>query len=92
MVLNLTIGPGPQDYRENILSICQELPAVFKLSKKKFGTKWHTVYQKKFLEKKDFEDSSFDEITGKISRKWDDFIKDELPRINSHFEIKGPIP
>ena len=52
---------------------------------------WYTVYQKKFLEKKDFEDSSFDEITGKISRKWEDFIKDDLPRIHSHFESKGPI-
>ena len=86
LVLNLHIGPGPQQYREKIYQFCQQQPALFKPSNRKFATKWNVVFQKKFLDKKDFEDKTFEELKEKIDKAWSSFIANELITINTEFE------
>jgi len=86
LVLNLHIGPGPQQYREKIYQFCQQQPALFKPSNRKFATKWNVVFQKKFLDKKDFEDKTFEELKEKIDKVWSSFIANELITINTEFE------
>jgi len=92
LVLNLGIGPGPQEYREKIRDACMLNPSLFKLSGRKFYRKWHTVFQKKFLDRKDFEDTQsgnvveFEVICSKIEKKWNDFLTNDLSKIEEHFQ------
>jgi hypothetical protein len=85
VVLKLYIGPGPQEYREQLLEICLKNKSLFKLADRKFGRKWHAVYLKKFLEKRDFENNSFEELTDKLKNRWEDFIQADLKNISFHF-------
>ena len=90
--LRLYIGPGPQDYRERLFNVCEKAPSIFKLMERRRGTKWHAVYQKKFLERKDFDSISIEEssetpdIMSKISKKWDEFVNNDLGKIDDHFK------
>ncbi|MFC2067207.1 PD-(D/E)XK nuclease family protein [Chloroflexota bacterium] len=89
--LRLIIGPGPQEYREQLFNVCRKAPNIFNLVERKRGIKWNTVYQKKFLERKDFADISLEEssehidIVAKISKKWDEFVNNDLVRMDEHF-------
>lgn len=92
LVLGLYIGPGPQEYRNKLFAICEKEPNLFKLVNRKHGMKWHAVYQKKFLEKKDYEEftteNSVDSVDlfEKVSKKWKDFIESDLLKIEEHFK------
>jgi hypothetical protein len=84
--INLYIGPGPEDYRKRLFDLCCENPGLFKLTQRKFGTKWHSVYQKKFLIKKDIADATISDLSELIDKKWDDFIGGDLLKISEHFK------
>jgi len=84
--LHLYIGPGSQDYREKLFRICNKSPQLFKLTQRKFGSKYHAVYQKVFLTKKDIENLLFEELKMKIDTKWDDFISGDLIKIHDHLK------
>lgn len=87
LFLSLYVGPGLKEYRKTLLEFCQKQPALFKQSKSNYiGVKWHAVFQKKFLEKKDIEESTFEELSEKIDKTWDAFTSNELIKINKHFE------
>ena len=83
--LNLYLGPGPDEYRNKLFDFFCREPGLFKLAQRKFGTKWHCVYQKKFLSKKDKEDATISDISAIIDKKWDDFIGGDLQKIIDHF-------
>lgn len=85
--LRLYIGPGPQQYRDELLKFCQQNPPLFNLSERKYyGVKWHAVFHKKFLTKRDSEDATIEELSGKIEEIWSAFTSKELIKINKHFE------
>jgi len=87
--LHLYIGPGPHNYRDSLYQICKKVPSLFNLTKrKKFGLKWHAVYQKVFLTRKDVEDSLFEDMTIKIDKKWNDFISKDLIKIHDHLKTE----
>jgi len=56
------------------------------LTQRKFGSKYHAVYQKVFLTKKDIENLLFEELKMKIDTKWDDFISGDLIKIHDHLK------
>lgn len=85
LVLNLYIGPGPKNYRQKLFDFCCKNDSLFKLTKRKFGTKWHSVYQKRFLIKKDFVDATFEDLSTIIDKKWNDFISNDLIKIHEYF-------
>jgi len=88
--INFYIGPGDKDYRKNLFDMFCKDASLFKLTQRKFGTKWHSVYQKRFLSKKDLEDATFSDISDAIDQKWDEFLKRDLPRIEEHFKKHWP--
>ncbi|MCG7853155.1 MAG: hypothetical protein MIO92_11600 [Methanosarcinaceae archaeon] len=53
---------------------------------RKPGIKWHAVYQKEFLRKKDFEDDDSNARITKLEKKFDEFINNDLPLIQKHFQ------
>ena len=59
---------------------------MFKLADRKFGIKWHAVFQKEFLQAKDFEEDDHDEMKKKIDKKFDEFIDHDLHQIQDYFQ------
>jgi len=83
--LRLYIGPGDGDYRNKLQDFFLKNKKLFKLVDRKFGTKWHAVYQKEFLRKKDFEDDESEKMKDKIGKKLEEFMESDLPSIHEHF-------
>jgi len=86
LYLNLYIGPGSTEYRQKLFDFCCKNDSLFKLTKRKFGTKWHAVYQKRFLLKKDYIDATYEDLSTIIDKKWTDFISNDLVKIHKYFE------
>lgn len=86
VALRLYIGPGESDFRKNLINMFLKNKKLFKKADRRFGTKWHAVYQSDFLRKKDFEDSDMGEMKAKLDRKFDEFINSDLPLIEEHFQ------
>lgn len=84
--LKLLIGPGIEEYRKRLLDVCCKDSSLFKLANRKFSTKWHTVYKKRFLAKKDIEDTDLSEFSDIIDKKWNDFLQKDLFKIEEHFK------
>jgi len=86
LALRLYIGPGEQGYRTRLIEFFKKDPALFKLAVRTFGKKWHAVYQKEFLRKKDYENSTMDDLKPLIDKKLSEFLNEDLVKINTCFE------
>lgn len=84
--LRLYIGPGDENYRQKLIEFFLKNKNTFKLADRKFGTKWHAVFQKEIVQSKDFEDDDHEEIKKKIDKKLDEFFKHDLPEIQDYFK------
>lgn len=84
--LYLIIGPGPVEIREKINNIAKENTKLFNTANRKFTKKWFSIYKKKWISKKNFEDLDITEVRKIIGKKFDSFKKEDLPRIEE--EIK----
>ena len=73
---------GSVAYREKAFSLYS---ALFKLIDRKFGTKWHTVYQIKLLRKKDFDEKDSEELKESISKKLSEFFENDIQKIEKYF-------
>jgi hypothetical protein len=83
--LRLYIGPGDNDYREFLRQFFIKKKDLFKLVDRKFGVKWHTVYQKRILTKRDFEEKDDDELKATTGKKLREFFEKDLPKIENYF-------
>ena len=45
-------------------------------------TKWQSFYRMHFLNKKDFEDATLEDLIPLIERKWQQFLENDLPKIH----------
>jgi len=85
-VLRLYIGPADDDYRDMLKELFLKDKKLFKLMDRKFGAKWHAVYQKEFLNKKDYADDDLESMLAKIEKKFNDFTNNDLKLIQTHFQ------
>ena len=83
--MKLYIGPGDTDYREFLRQFFLKKKDLFKLIDRKFGTKWHTVYQIKLLRKKDFDEKDSEELKESISKKLSEFFENDIQKIEKYF-------
>ena len=86
LVLRLYIGPGDRELRGKLLDFFKAKSELFKHADRRFGKKWHAVYQKEFLRKKDCEDKNIEDLKPIIKKRFDDFLKEDLKNINNYFE------
>ena len=85
LVLNLYVGPGEKEYRDKLLQFFKDNKDLFKLAgRKNIGTKWHAVYQKKFLKKNDYIDATIEDLKTIIDPKWKEFYEKDLKIISSY--------
>ena len=86
LFVKLLIGPGDDEYRKKLFDICSKNSPLFKLTQRKtFGTKWQTVYQKRFLSEKDFDNAEMSDLSETIDSKWNELVNKDLPKIEEHF-------
>jgi len=88
LFLKLVIGPGDQEFRAKLIELFRQDKGFYKRAYLELRQKWHTVYTKEFMQKKDYEDTDIVDIRGKIARKFNDFIKTDLVKINNFFKEK----
>lgn len=79
--INFTIGPGRDEVRQLIFQTAREHPHLFQRARKRLFPKWTTIYVKRFLTKRDYEDADIEGLAGKIRHHWDEFISRDLPNI-----------
>jgi hypothetical protein len=80
--LLLYIGPGPQQIRQRLYDTAGERGAPFKRSSA-FGSQWNRIYSRPFLNGRDYDSPTFEEITAKIKEQWQRFIATDLPLIKA---------
>ena len=83
-VLRLYIGPGDTEIRNKLHHIAKMDTKLFNFSDRKLGSKWLTIYQKDYLKTKDYEESDRVEIEQAITRKFEVFVSEDLPKIEKH--------
>lgn len=81
IALRLLIGPGPDEVRKVIYHITEEFPQVFRGGSKRLYTKWTTVHVHRLVTRRDFEDADYENLTEKVRRSWDIFVKRDLRAI-----------
>ena len=84
MFLYSPIGPGPKEYRENLLNMFKLDKKLFALTERKFAKKYHAVYQEVFLAKNDYEGTEIETIYETLDEKWLKFIENDYLRIEKH--------
>ncbi len=86
LVLRLIIGPGETPHRKALHDLFMMDKGFFGHADRTVGKKWHTVWQKNILTKKDMDAATFDDISGKIESRLDEILSKDLPRITTHFQ------
>ena len=81
LTLKLIIGPGPQEIRQKVHQCALNNQSIFKGLSKKLYQKWTQIYKKEIFKVKDFEDTDSQILLSRLEKKWNDFLKDELPVI-----------
>jgi hypothetical protein len=76
--LKLLIGPGPDKTREVIFQCAMNNQPPFKPQSKTLNKQWNEIYNTNVLSAKFLEDSSEDDIQGKIEEHWEKFVQNDM--------------
>lgn len=78
LVLKLIIGPGQQEFRENIFNEINRdpTPVPFKINKS-LGTKWTQIYRRQIVDKKQMMEEDFESLKKIINAKLEEFFKQD---------------
>jgi hypothetical protein len=79
--VKLIVGPGRADIKARLVAMAERSDA-FNLSGRR-GTKWQTLFSRSLLPGKRTGEMELEEIEGRIRREWNQFVVQELPRINA---------
>jgi hypothetical protein len=85
LLLNLYIGPGPLEIRQKLHALAVEKQQFF-TSTKTLNRQWNKIFGHSFLQSRDYEDASLDDLAEKIKSTWDQFIIGDLEKIKSILE------
>ena len=86
LALRLYIGPGENTFRQKLFEFLSSKKDLFSLTNRTLSKKWHCVYQKEFLKKKDFEEKDYSELESLVITKWNEFVKEHLKEIDKYIE------
>lgn len=78
--LHLVIGPGPIEIREKLYAMAEQYREFN--AYRVLGSKWNTILQLYFVNKKDYEVTDFEAMETLINTKWAQFLEQELPKID----------
>lgn len=79
--LVLYIGPGPEKIRQELFTLAQANTPLFRTQSKSLNQKWNSIYSKKILQMKDYEDEQSENLEPKIKEAWRNFQQNDLLKI-----------
>ena len=79
--LNIYIGPGPERIRAKLFELARSHSHIFKTQSKSLNQKWNSIFSRKYLHPKDYEEASDEFLTDKINKTWNEFVTGELSSI-----------
>jgi hypothetical protein len=79
----LVLGPGPDHIRQRLFETVSKNEPPFKRSFKAIGKMYSRVYSRNILTKNSYLEKTSEDIKTEISRRWDEFIEHELPKLDS---------
>ena len=83
LALALIVGPGPDEVRRVAIKAFREDPQLFRYAHRAIGKRHNTVYVRRILSRRDFEDNDVEALEGKIKASWTSFLRDDLPKIET---------
>ena len=78
--LQFFIGPGPEATRQRLLEMARTNPETFVMPPSRHG-KFLRIYSRDLLKSEAYEDLDEEEREQEIRRHWDEFLDNDLPRI-----------
>ena len=86
LVLRLYIGPGQKEYRDKLFEYLSKKKEIFTSTTRTLSKKWHCVYQKEFLNKKDIEEKDYNDLENIVRLKWNEFVKENIKEIDDYIK------
>jgi hypothetical protein len=80
--IKIYIGPGPIDKRQILLDFAHGNKELFKSATQNLNESYNTIYSYKILKKKDYKDSTIDDLREKSTISWNDFLETDFSLIN----------
>jgi hypothetical protein len=84
--LRLCIGPASRELRERLHGLAKLDDKLFNRACRSGGEKYSSIYQKEFARSQDFDNSEEGHLEELVKERFEVFLKDDLGRIESHFE------
>lgn len=84
LAIYFLIGPGEQKYRQKLYEFFKSRREFFTIVNKNLYPSYNAVYQKKILNPNDLKEASIEELSKKISGKWEEFCNGDLIKINEY--------
>ncbi len=86
LAVRLYIAPGNDNARKELFDFFARKKALFNLAKGSLHKKYHCVFQREFLKRKDFNDREFPELVEIINKKWKEFTENQLPQVDEYIK------
>jgi hypothetical protein len=86
--LRLYMGPGPEAIRERILEVARRNPEVFVVPRTVSGS-WVPIFIRHLLDREAYEKLDREQREQEIRRKWDEFLENDLPRIEDALKAEA---
>ena len=80
--LKLYIGPATGEIRQKLFDMAQDNPEIFEVSRR-IASKYNAIFSRSFLTKEMYEIADHEERKREISKKWTEFLENDLPRIDA---------
>jgi len=77
----LYIGSGHDETRRKLFSIAQENTPLFRTQSRNLNQKRNSIFSKKLLQRKDYEESQTEDLKMKTEKVWKEFVESDLPKI-----------
>jgi hypothetical protein len=93
--LKLWIGPGPAEARRRVIDAAAARQPPFHVPERAMGKsqKFRLIYSsRRFLESRDLEEMSFEEIAERIRSRWAAFVEHDLPVLVVPLQEAAPDP
>lgn len=93
--LNLWVGPGPTDDRQQLIDLASLHQPPFRVPKGPQGKRFKSIFSRAFLRSQDYEGAMSDDVSQRIHSRWDAFVNHDLPLlilpIQEARDLQGPL-
>lgn len=86
LFVKVTIGPGPQPLRKQLVELAVANVPPFSISERRAASiqgSYKTIYSYDILNANDYEGTTLEDLTPKVQRKWENFVENALPKLTA---------